>query len=255
MAAYQTVSRTDLHSPASSPRSSPGPDVTEQLRSRALAEFTFTTLDDPHLDDLNGARLDEVEDEAELVLFGGPSAKAPKSAKIRLQSPDAATGDGGFVVKRPKSYYFANEESDQRDSEFRESAIDGDTVRRLGNLPWPGCAMPWKVTTISATGIKKCVLLGHPKIPVTLEEARRKRTRKGKKTRIAIREKIWAREGKKAEEERLKREKEEAEREKRTRRNREKKVKKKAREKAKKTVEGEPTAATEEPKQSEDDAP
>ncbi|KAF2274250.1 uncharacterized protein EI97DRAFT_132050 [Westerdykella ornata] len=254
MATYQTVSRTDLQSPASSPRSTPDPDVTERLRSRALAEFTFTTPDTENFDGIDGAREEDEEDEAELVLFGGPSA-ASKSHKIRLQSPDAATGDGGFVVKRPRSYYFADEESRNKYSEFRQSAIDGDTVMELARMPWPGCAMPWKVKTISSTGIKKCVLVGHPKIPITVEETRRKRSRKGKKARIAIRKLIRAKESKKAEEERIQREKEEMEREKRTRKNREKKLKRKARDKAKKVTESDATAVTEEPKQTKDASP
>jgi hypothetical protein len=121
----------------------------------------------------------------------------------------------------------------------------------MGKVPWPGCALPWKVTTLTAAGMKKEILVGH--CPVTLaivEEKEHKKKRKGKKSRIALRKKMQAAREKEAakaklavKKAQLAAEKEEAEKEKRTRRNREKKVKKKAREKAKKLGE----AAVEEP--------
>jgi hypothetical protein len=242
MIAYHAVSRTELRSPASSRQPSPDPDLTERLRSRALDEFTFTSTAE-HGDHYNGpdgaAVEDEEEEEAELVLFAAPASAAPQTHKIRLQSPDAARGDGGFVVKRPRSYYFADETDSEREREYQTAAVDAGTILELARMPWPGCAVPWKVKTISAKGITKSVLVGHPNVLLSVEEKERKRTRKGKKSRIALRTKIRAREGKKAEEEKARKEKEEAEREKRTRRNREKKLKKKAKEKAKKAADGE----------------
>jgi uncharacterized protein YbaP (TraB family) len=97
--------------------------------------------------------------------------------------------------------------------------------------------LPWKVRKLSAAGMKKEVLVGHPPRLVAVEEAISKRTRKGKKTRIALRKKMQATKDKREEQARLAKEKDEAEREKRTRRNREKKLKKKAKTQAKK-VEG-----------------
>lgn len=114
------------------------------------------------------------------------------------------------------------------------AAIDGNTILQLSSQPWPGCALPWKVRSVSASGLKQEVLIGHPPRLVAVEEKDKKRTRKNKKTRIAIRKKIEATKNKGEEEARLAKEKEEAEREKRTRRNREKKVKKKAKAQAKK---------------------
>lgn len=93
--------------------------------------------------------------------------------------------------------------------------------------------------------MKKEVLVGHPPTLVTVDETMHKRTRKNKKTRIAIRKKLQATKTKQLQRAQLAQEKEEAEREKRTRRNREKKVKKKAREKAKKSSDGPSNGAAE----------
>jgi hypothetical protein len=124
--------------------------------------------------------------------------------------------------------------------------MDGRSVLELSRQPWPGCALPWKVRTISAAGMRKEVLVGHPPTLVTVEEKVHKRTRKGKKMRIAIRKKLQASKEKEGEKERLAREKEEALREKKTRLNRERKIKrlkKKAEERAKQSADGDAGAA------------
>ncbi|ORY15425.1 hypothetical protein BCR34DRAFT_642906 [Clohesyomyces aquaticus] len=230
--AAKRVRRNELDSPKSSQRSSPDPTLFELLRSRAHDEYIFTPAE------LNGSEKDgrtvSDADETELRLFAAPASSAPQSHKIRLTSPDAENGDPGFVVKRPRSYYFADRVDSEREKELQAAAVESEMVLQMANEPWPGCALPWKVWTISPAGIKKAVLVGHPKSLVTVEEKPQKRRRKGKKTRIALRKKLQATQIKLAEKEKLTKEKEEAEREKRTRRNREKKVKKKAREKAKK---------------------
>jgi hypothetical protein len=238
LSSYRSVNRNELCSPASSPRSSPDPDLTQKLLSRVRNEFTFTFTSQ---DDVNEAAPQDEEEETELVLFAAPASAAPQSQKIRLNSPGAGDAEPGFIVKRPRSYYFADEVSSEQEAEYRASAVDAETILSMSKEPWPGCALPWKVKKISAKGLTKCVLVGHgpSKTLVSVEETERKRTRKGKKARIALRKKIREREGRKAEEERLRKEKEEAEREKKTRRNREKKVKKKLRDKAKKAAGGE----------------
>lgn len=224
--------RHELESPASSSRSSPDPAFEELLRSQVHDTFDFTTTvnevnihDGPHSD----------EDETELRLFATPANAVPTTHKIRLSSPSAHSGEPGFLVKKPRSYYFAEDLSGDEKENVRAASIDAETILQLSNEPWPGCALPWKVTKISVAGLKKEVLIGHPPNSVTIEETIRKRKRKGKKTRIAIRKKRQATENKQEEQARLAKEKEETEREKRTRRNREKKVKKKAREMTKKT--------------------
>lgn len=200
-------------------------------------EYAFTTADFDTVEAEHAANSDG-EDEVELRLFAATSNAAPKTDRIRLSSPGADTGEPGFLLKKPRSYYFADEPTSEEEGALQAAAIEGRTVLELSKVPWPGCALPWKVQTISATGMKKEVLTGHPPAMVTVEEHQHKRQRKGKKTRIAIRKKREATKEKHDEKARAAQEKEEAEREKRTRRNREKKVKKKAREKAKKASDG-----------------
>jgi hypothetical protein len=176
------------------------------------------------------------DNEAELVLFAAPASSAPQSQRIRLQSPETDV-NGGFIIPRPRSYYFATQNDAGKQSQLEMSAIDAGTIRAIAKEPWLGCALPWKVKRISAAGIKKCVLVPHRNVDGTFDATAHKRARKGKKSRIALRTQLKARAEKQAEEERLKREKEEAEKEKKTRRNREKKLKKKAKNKAKKLAE------------------
>jgi hypothetical protein len=139
-----------------------------------------------------------------------------------------------LAVKKPRSYYFADGPTSEEALRLEAAAIDAKTIFELSNQPWPGCALPWKVSRISAAGMKKEVLEAHPPRLVVVEEKVQKRARKGKKTRIAIRKKMQAIKNKREEQAELAKEKEEAEREKRTRRNREKKLKKKAKSQAKK---------------------
>lgn len=235
------MGREALHSPESSPRSSPDPDLTELFRSRIQSEFTFTTVDESLEDAGNNA--EESEEEAELVLFAGLS-QTVESHKIRLSSPDAGNGEPGLLVKKPRSYYFADDITSEKEEEYETVAVTGKEVIEMSQIPWSGCALPWKVHKITPAGMKKAVLIGHLPTLVALEEHAKRRTRKGKKSRIALRKKMQAAENKQTEQARLAKEKEEAEREKRTRRNREKKVKKKAREKAKKEAAGGPEEPT-----------
>ncbi|KAF3000841.1 hypothetical protein E8E13_007004 [Curvularia kusanoi] len=237
------VRRDDLRSPDESPRSTPDRDIEQLLRQRISAEFAFTTAEEGS-DDADGAAQSD-EDEAELRLFAAPANAAPATLKVRLSSPGLDKGDGsGFLVKKPHSYYFADEPTSDEELALQASAIDGRTVLEMAQQPWPACAMPWKVQTITKDGMKKAVLVGHPPMLATVDETQHKRTRKGKKARIALRMKKQANKDKQEERARLAAEKEAAEREKRTRRNREKKVKKKAKAQAKKT-EGEGEGNTE----------
>jgi hypothetical protein len=137
-------------------------------------------------------------------------------------------------LKKPRTYYFAQDPTSEEELMLEAAAIDAKTILELSNQPWPGCALPWKVQNISAAGMTRNVLVGHPPTLVTVDELARKRTRKGKKTRIAIRKKAQATRSKREEQAKLAQEKDEAEREKKTRRNREKKLKKKAKSQAKK---------------------
>jgi hypothetical protein len=226
------VRREDLHSPASSARSTPDPELVELLRSRLRDQFTFTIAETDDAELQNAAISDE--EETELRLFANTSTNAPTTHKIRLSSPGAGSGEPGFIVKKPRAYYFAEDPTTEEELRLQAAAIDGKTILELSNLPWPGCALPLKVKKISPAGMQKEVLVGHPPTQVTVEDTIHKRIRKGKKTRIAIRKKNLATQDMREEQARLAKEKEEAEREKKTRRNREKKLKKKAKSQAKK---------------------
>lgn len=234
--------REELQSPTTSPRSSPDPDLEALLRSRAHTEFTFTTTE-------HGILVEDVvpsdKEETELRLFATPLNAASSAQKIRLSSPGAGNAEPGLLRKKPHSYYFADEPTSEEEAAFHAAAIEGRTVLELARQPWPGCALPWKVRTVSAAGIKKEVLVHHPPMLVTVEDMVHKRTRKNKKTRIAIRKKLQKSKEKQSERARLAQEKEEAEREKRTRRNREKKIKRKAKDKAKKAIVGTEEGVTE----------
>lgn len=229
-----SIRREELHSPESSPRSSPDPDLTALLRSRVQAEYTFTTAEyDAEDQDAVAA---SGGDEAELRLFAAPPNDS-QSHKIRLSSPDAGPTEPGFAVKKPRSYYFAEDVTSDQEKELRSVAVSGDTVVQMSKVPWPGCALSWKVRTITPAGLKKVVVVGHPPTMVTVAERTGGRRRKGKKTRMALRKKVQAAKEKEARQAEVEREREATEREKKTRKNREKKVKKKAREKAKKLAE------------------
>ncbi|KAJ4378869.1 hypothetical protein N0V86_005743 [Didymella sp. IMI 355093] len=246
------VRRDELRSPDESPRSTPDRDIEELLRQRISTEFAFTTTEQPIAHDQDAEQSDE--DEAELRLFAAPANAAPATLKVRLTSPGLDKGDGsGFLVKKPKSYYFADEPTSDEELALRAAAIDGSTVLELSRQPWSACALPWKVTNITKDGIKKAVLIGHPPMLASVEEKEHKRTRKGKKARIALRKKKAANKDKQEERARLAAEKEEAEREKRTRRNREKKVKKKAKAQAKK-ADGEAVEGATQPAETQQDA-
>ncbi|EMD87543.1 hypothetical protein COCC4DRAFT_192823 [Bipolaris maydis ATCC 48331] len=227
------VRRDELQSPTSSPRSSPDRNLEELFRSRIHSQFAYTTTEEVVED---AAHSDD--DEAELRLFAAPSNAPAQTHKIRLSSPTADSGEPGLILKKPRSYYFADEPTSDEEAAFQAAAMDGKGVLELSQLPWPGCALPWKVCKISPAGMRKEVLTGHPPMLTTVEERTHKRTRKSKKTRIAIRKKLQATKEKESEQARLAQEKLEAEREKKTRRNREKKLKKKAKEQAKKAVDG-----------------
>ncbi|KAF1944427.1 hypothetical protein EJ02DRAFT_100530 [Clathrospora elynae] len=233
------VRRDELQSPASSPRSSPDPAFEALIRSKAYTEFAFTTTEDYVTSQVEDA-VHSDEEETELRLFAAPANAAPQTHRIRLSSPGAGSREPGFLIKKPRSYYFADEPTSEEETAFHAAAIDGRTVVELSKEPWPGCALPWKVRKLSPAGMRKEVLVGYPRTLVTLEEKTHKRTRKGKKTRIALRNKLQASKEKQSENARLAQEREKAVRERKTQKNRDKKVRQKAKQLAKKegVVEG-----------------
>lgn len=173
--------------------------------------------------------IEENKDELEFRLFAAPVSAASQNQvpiqRVRLCSPSVEDQAAGFVIPgRGSGYYFTGDIKGARQAELNAVATEGEDILQQAQSSWPGCALTWRVTTITPAGLMLGVSVSDIGSTSGLHV---RRTRPGKKRRVALRKQA----------QKLKEKKEQAERalqEKRTRRNREKKVKKKAREKAKK---------------------
>lgn len=185
-------------------------------------------------------------EELEFRLFARPSASSEKTTtRIRIGSPSLDDGPPGLVnSERPREYYFRDSLSPEAEHRLKLAAVSGEDVLSRSFTKWPGCQLPWRVTTILSTGTP----IQHPS--AQLDTVKRK-TRKSKKTRIAIRKKAVEVLERKAKAEESAAEKEFAEKVKRAKRNRDKKLKKRERDKAKKAA---ARAAGEDVAESSDDA-
>jgi hypothetical protein len=257
-----SVRRADLHSRASSAStsSSPDPELTALFQARFKSDFaieipqpdTGAAPNTAHgtlatalpSDDGPGPNADEPEvEEHEFRLFAARPTKPatvaaddttttplPAPAKIRIASPPPQdAGTGAFVVpRRPDSYYFADVPDAARREELKAAAVSGEDVRAwfAASGVWEGCRVPWKVRVVTNEGQ---VVGVNGQI-----DGGKKRTRKGKKARIAVRNKMRSIQAR--EEAKLKsaEEKEQHLAEKKKRLNREKKLKKREKERAKK---------------------
>lgn len=175
-------------------------------------------------------------EELEFRLFAVPvtatSQNQVPTQKVRLHSPSVGDQTAGFIhPSRNSSYYFTRDVGEARQVELDAAAVEGEEILRRARTSWPGCALPWRVTKIAPAGLRLGVSISNIDSTLAL---RIRRTRPGKKHRVAMRKQAQKSKEKKEQAERSLQEKIDAEKEKRTRRNREKKVKKKAREKAKK---------------------
>jgi hypothetical protein len=216
----------------SSQSSSPEPELKEL--SQALAREQ-----NPILFEADSVKTPkDHESECEVVsfrLFRATNSKDTGTREIRVRSPSLTEELSGLLrPERPKTFYFADDPSHEDLKRLKESAVNGPEVLARSKWPWPGCALPWRVTSIDSSGDQHSKLTGGAVTNESDEEHSKRRVRPGKKHRIAKRVKLAAVKATEMETERLAVQKEEEEREKRTRRNREKKVKKRAREKAKK---------------------
>ncbi|KAM3423248.1 hypothetical protein BST61_g693 [Cercospora zeina] len=228
------ISRADLLAAEPSPPSSP-----DLLAIKSLQEFDFVhheTLPDAHdQEQENGA-----EDGLEFQLFAPAAGKTENTsgiAKIRLDSPDLANAEPSLVnPNRDPRYYFTSTPSPEEQQNFEAAAMSGQDIIAQSRNSWPGMAYPWKVLHLSKTKKQQKVLAPSDALFAKLVESQgvQKRTRPGKKARVAVRMRLAAAKAKQEEKQKAAEVKEAEEREKRTRRNREKKVKKKNREKAKK---------------------
>lgn len=189
--------------------------------------FTETVSAIAHVADEERAQSEEVE----FRLFARPSATNDKTTtRIRIESPSLDDGPAGLInPERPREYYFRDGLSPEGEHRLKIAAVSGEDVLARSHTKWPGCSLPWRVTTILSNGTPI-------QYPSAQSDAAKRKTRKGKKTRIAIRKKAVEERERKAKAEEGAAEKELAERAKRAKRNRDKKLKKRERDKAKKAA-------------------
>ena len=143
------------------------------------------------------------------------------SSQVVLRSPTPQLGDPGFVTERPRNYYFANQLDHEKAKEYEQAAISGEAVIAGLQIRYTGCALPWRMTVVQSSkrpSSNASLLSG------TLSDGK-KRTRKGKKTRLAIRRRLAKDGEQKVNYGSMKLSKEQAKEEKRNRKNREKKIK------------------------------
>jgi hypothetical protein len=227
------VRREDLYSPSSSSRSTPDPELEQLFRDRIQLEFSAATEFDTSRELGDTAQGADVEEEVEFRLFA-PSSKATTNGhatKIRIRSPSVDNRPPGLIQpERAREYYFRDSLSPEAGEKLQVAAVSGEEVLARSKTPCPGRSLPWRVTTIAAEGT---ALVPSNLILPDQSDTMRKKKRKGKKARIAIRQKIAEDREKREKEKQAAAEKELADKIKKAKRNREKKLKKRARDKLK----------------------
>jgi hypothetical protein len=179
------------------------------------------------------ATIEDQDEEVEFRLF------APKKdsrngtvTRFRIHSPASDDRPPGLVnPERPRNHYFRDSLSPEAEQKIQLAAVSGEEILERSRTPYPGCLMPWRVTIITTKGSP----ISTPDLNIVEEkEGVRKKKRKGKKTRIAIRQK-HAKERELLEQAKAEAaEKELRDKMKKAKRNRDKKYKKRARDKLKK---------------------
>lgn len=210
-------------------------------RLRTSTQYDFVAVADSKPD--TPAQEDGSEEELEFSLFAPTKATSNDAAaptqRIRIRSPTPEEREPGFIVpRRDRAYYFTGSLNAAQAREYAIAAVTGEDVLARSHSSWPGSRYSWKVIHIPKSQAK---LAGFqnltPKLSRFLpEEAQKKRTRLGKKSRIKKRQRAAVEKAKEEDESKMKAEKELAERAKKAKRNREKKFKKRARDKAKKAA-------------------
>lgn len=250
------ISRSELLATTSPCPSSPDPAA----QIKHVQEFDFV-----HHEELPDAINDQIEVSGEdgfaFQLFAPPSGKtatSPVIAKVRLDSPDLTDAEPGLLrPDRDSRYYFTSAPGPEQQQNFEAAALSGEDVLARSTSYCPGLAYSWKVLHIPATRRQRLRLKASDALFAKLVKDSRpatKRTRLGKKARIAERQKAAAAKALRE----VAEAKELREREKRVRRNREKKLKKKGKAKAKKAealnaLAAEPASVADEDSEMEDD--
>jgi hypothetical protein len=224
-----SINRADLRSVSATPSTSADSDIAEDVRvrlDRALGEVIETNAGVTN-DQAHGAKESEDhEDAVEFRLFGSNAGHA-----IKIRSPSPRNKEPGFLgPPRPLSYYFTGELTEASKQKLIQAAISGRDVLKISHSRWYGCALPWKV--ISGEGSESSGIGVDASRPHA--DVRKKKSRPGKKYRIALRKKAASEKEKKEIAQKQAQEKDDYLREKRTRKNRERQLKRRAKEKAKK---------------------
>ena len=174
-----------------------------------------------------------------LTINAAPTTDAA-SAKPESSLPAVLTrSNAAALLPRAQSYYLAPPTSSKAYSRFVDAALSASDIYRLSKIPWPGSACPWRVMSASHSPPSKAL---HSQVAdVGSDQGIRRRTRKGKKTRLKIRRKHERVRTAQAAKERAERDKAEHEREKRAKMNRSKQLKKREKARLAKAAEGQAT--------------
>jgi hypothetical protein len=226
------VRREELYS-LSSAGSTPDPELEQLFRDRVQLEFQPDTGAES-LGEIT-YKVPEIvqEEEVEFRLFAASSKtrSSGNATRIRIRSLSVDDRPPGLVKpERAKSYYFRDSLSPAAEEQIRIAAVSGEDILARSKTPNPGCSLPWRVTTIQAAST---ISAQTATILLDQNDPARKKKRKGKKTRIAIRQNVAETSHNLEKEKRAAAEKELADRMKKAKRNREKKIKKRVRDKLK----------------------
>ena len=219
---FHSVSRADLLPDSSSSEpTSPVTDLYTKGLSHQYGTLQISNKSSEQQHDLRAIDHDDDGEEAvDFRLFA--STKEHPSTRIVLRSPTPQRGETGFVIaQRPHGRYFTGKTTQAKSEQYRQAAISGEEVIAGLKTKYTGLALPWKVTVINSSDPSLSTIPP----PVKTSRAGNKRTRKGKKTRLAIRKRYEKAQTQNMRDTSAKLEKEQVEKDKRNRKNRERKIK------------------------------
>ncbi|KAL9113897.1 MAG: hypothetical protein Q9227_002031 [Pyrenula ochraceoflavens] len=239
------VKREDLRDRSSSPSEASSPQGTDSVTyTEALKHRYGEAVHIPIAETVDANAASTVEDDAEATslefrLFSGRAKHASSTpvkeqtsvARINIRSPTPTAGGGGGFVNphRPRSYYFTPSiDGCEKRQEYQVAAIDGrDLCLRAKSTNWPGMHLPFRLIKLPpSSSVAPALKLGDSS---TSAHVQRRRSRPGKKRRIAMRKRATVQSAK-IEEERMKK----------TQKNSRKKAKKRERDKARKRAAADP---------------
>jgi uncharacterized protein DUF2011 len=236
---YRSVTRKDLDSSDPSDHISSDDESLENVVREKLGDVELEFIDAPPTEaNINDEVNHSQSQDLEFRLFAGPSES--NATRIKITSPEFDNRPPGFVVpNRPDSYYFRGELSNKDVAAFDACAVSGADVLTRSNTPWPGCFLPWRVIRIKQSA--KETSMSNVQVEVNEPINKPKRSRLGKKARIAKRKIIVLKREQIAKKETALKEKEAHLREKRSKKNRSQKLKRREKKRATKAAMAIPT--------------